>query len=65
MSGQEARNSCCRKLYRQRMAAETPEAREARLARRRVTDGARREAETPEARELSEACSKKSERQRS
>uniref|UniRef100_A0A1X7TLA7 IBB domain-containing protein n=1 Tax=Amphimedon queenslandica TaxID=400682 RepID=A0A1X7TLA7_AMPQE len=51
MSQDKAHNSHRRELYRQRMAAETPEAREARLDRRRVTDRARRDAKTPEARE--------------
>ena len=46
----QACNSRSRELYNQRMTAETPEAREARLAIRRVTDRARRDAETPEAR---------------
>ena len=52
---QQAHNQACnsrsRELYNQRMTAETPEAREARLARRRVTYRARRDAETPERRE--------------
>ena len=52
---QQAHNQACnsrsRELYNQRMTAETPEAREARLARRRVTYRACRDAETPEGRE--------------
>ena len=52
MSQEEAHNRRCRKLYSQRMAAETPEAREERLAIRRVKDQAHRDAETPEAREV-------------
>ena len=51
---QQAHNQACnsrsRELYNQRMTAETPEAREARLARR-VTYRACRDTETPEARE--------------
>ena len=55
---QEARNRRRKELYSQRMAAETPEAREERLAIRRVRDQAHRDAETPEAREARLAARK-------
>uniref|UniRef100_A0A1X7U9F3 Uncharacterized protein n=1 Tax=Amphimedon queenslandica TaxID=400682 RepID=A0A1X7U9F3_AMPQE len=46
MNQEEARKSHRRELYSQRMAAETPEVREARLAMRRVAARVHRDAET-------------------